>query len=100
MDFSNITNRLPFFLRNKYVFTAVVFLLWILFFDKTNVVSHVGELGKIQTYKDQIQYYENGIRDASNQFNQLKTDNQTLEKFAREQYYLKKEGEDIYLIED
>ncbi len=100
MDFSKITDRLPFFLRNKYIFTVVVFLLWLLFFDKTSVVSHVGELSKIQTYKSQIQFYENGISDVTNQLNQLKTDNQTLEKFAREQYYLKKEGETIYLIED
>ncbi len=100
MDFSKITNRLPFFLRNKYIFTVVVFLLWLLFFDKTNVVSHLGELSKIQTYKHQIQFYEEGIRNVTNQLNQLNTDNLTLEKFAREQYYLKKEGEDIFLIEE
>lgn len=100
MDFSKITDRLPFFLRNKYIFTVVVFLLWLLFFDKTSIVSHVGELNKIRTYKSQIQFYENGIRDVTNQLNQLKTDNQTLEKFAREQYYLKKEGEDVFLIEE
>ena len=100
MNFSEITNRLPFFLRNKYIFTVAVFLLWIFFFDKTNVVSHVGELSKIQKLKSEILFYENGIREVTNQLNQLNTNNETLEKFAREQYYLKKEGEDIYLIED
>lgn len=100
MNFSKITDRLPFFLRNKYIFTVAVFLLWLLFFDKTNVVSHIGELSKIQTYKKQIQFYENGTRDVTNQLNQLNTNNQRLEAFAREQYYLKKEGETIYLIEE
>ena len=100
MDFSKITSKLPFFLRNKYIFTAAVFLLWILFFDKTNVVNHVGQLGKIHTLKNQKQFYEDGIGKASAQLDQLNTNNETLEKFAREQYYLKKEGEDIFLIED
>lgn len=100
MNFSSIIDRLPLFLRNKYIFTVAIFLLWLLFFDKTNVVSHVGQLSKIHTLKNQKQFYEDGIRDVTNQLNLLNTSNETLERFAREQYYLKKEGEDIYLIED
>lgn len=100
MKFSKITSRLPFFLRNKYIFTGVVFLLWILFFDKTNLVNHIGQLSKIHTLKNQKQFYEDGIQKVSAQLDQLNTSNETLEKFAREQYYLRKEGEDIFLIED
>ena len=100
MNFSKITERLPIFLRNKYTFTVVVFLIWLLFFDKTNVIGHIGELTKIHTLKTDIQFFENGVNNVTYQLNQLKTDNLTLEKFAREQYYLKKEGESIYLIEE
>lgn len=100
IDFSKIADRLPFFLRNKYIFTIAIFLLWLLFFDKTNVVNHISELSKIHKLKTQKELYEEGIKDINSQLNLLNTNNQTLERFAREQYYLKKEGEDIYLIED
>lgn len=100
MNFTKITSRLPLFLRDKYIFTAAVFILWLLFFDKTNVVNHIGELSKIHTLKNQKDYYENGLKNVTVQLEQLNTNNYTLEKFAREQYYFSKEGEDIYLIED
>ncbi|MDR0660602.1 MAG: septum formation initiator family protein [Prevotellaceae bacterium] len=100
MNFSKITSRLPFFLRNKYIFTAAVFLLWLLFFDKTNLIDYISDKGKIRTLKAQKEHYEKGIQDITAQLEQLNTDNKSLEKFARERYYLKKEGEDIYLIEE
>ena len=100
MNFSKLTSRLPFFLRNKYIFTVVVFALWLLFFDKTNAIDYIGNQSRISSLKAQKAFYENGIKDVTAQLNLLSTDKKSLEKFAREQYYLKKEGEDIYLIED
>ena len=100
MNFSKLANRLPFFLRNKYIFTVVVFALWLLFFDKTNAIDHIGNLSKINSLENQQAFYEDGIRKVNAQLNLLSTDKKSLEKFAREQYYLKKEGEDIYLIEE
>lgn len=100
MNFSNITSKLPFFLRNKYIFTVVVFALWLLFFDKTNAIDHIGNLTRISTLKSQQTFYEAGIQDITAQLNLLSTNKKSLEKFAREQYYLKKAGEDIYLIEE
>ncbi|MBN2482561.1 MAG: septum formation initiator family protein [Bacteroidales bacterium] len=87
-------------LKNKYVLTAIIFFIWILIFDQNNL----GERRKINhEYKELLEekeYYLNKIEEDRNRIEELKTDNENLEKFAREQYLMKKENEDIFIIVD
>lgn len=78
----------------------MVFVVWLLFFDKTNILSWLKERSKMRSMVRQKEYYEQEIRSITVQLEQLNTSNASLEKFAREQYYMKKEGEEIFLIED
>ena len=49
--------------------------------------------------KDKIYYYEK-IKIDSRKLEELRTDRENLEKFAREQYLMKRENEDIFIVKD
>ena len=85
-------------LKNKYTLTLIIFLGWLAFFDQNNLVDRVQNLNQLhQLEKDKI-YYTNKIKQDSTRLEELKTDKANLEKFAREQYLMKKKNEDIFII--
>ena len=92
-------NRLPRFLRNRYVLVTVIFVVYIAFFDSHDMISQMKIRGKIKVLQNEIEYLENDSREAAMRIDELTSDREALEKFAREKYYLKKENEDIYIIE-
>ena len=86
--------------KNKYIITIAVFTVFILFFDKTNVSSWVGESVKNKRMEREKAHYEQEIIRIDNELNLLRSNNDSLEKFAREQFYMKRKNEEIFLIED
>lgn len=94
----NIWNRFKPWLGNKYVLTLIIFLLWILIFDRSNWIDMFGELHKIRKLEKEREYYLKKIEYDRNRLRELRTSNENLEKFAREQYYMKKPDEEIFVI--
>jgi cell division protein FtsB len=94
-----LIDRIPSWLKNKYVLTAIGFGIWILFIDDRDFITthfrHVSELHKLEAQK---KYYENQISTVQAELDQLKRNPATLEKYAREKYLMKKDNEDVYLI--
>lgn len=85
-------------MSNKYVLILLIFAIWMLFFDANSYLVH-RELNKeINDLEKNIDYFKNEIAD-DKEFLRRLDDSTELEKFAREQYYLKKENEDIFIIE-
>jgi cell division protein FtsB len=85
-------------IRNKFLLTAVIFFAWIFIFDRNNLIDRYKynkELKKLELEKE---YYLERISEDSKKLNELKTSDENLEKFAREQYLMKKPDEDIFLI--
>lgn len=87
-------------LRNKFILTIIVFVVWMLFFDQYNLVSRVNNNRKIAELELQKEYYLAEIDRSKRLLNELKGDNESLEKFAREQYLMKKQDEDIFIIKE
>jgi cell division protein DivIC len=85
-------------LRNKYLMAVLVFLVWLLIFDNNSLIDRVKYLNTLHEMKDEKQYYLKRIDEDSRRLNELKTDRDNLEKFAREQYFMKKENEDVFVI--
>lgn len=85
-------------LKNKYVLILIIFFFWLLIFDKNNLIERAKELKKLQQLEKDKKYYLERIEKDSKQMNELKTNNENLEKFAREQYLMKKKNEDIFII--
>jgi len=88
---------LPLF-KNKYILTFLIFLIWIIFFDQNNLVDRVRQMNRHEELQQEKQFYLQKINKDSVKLHQLKTNEENLEEFAREEYYMKKENEDIYII--
>lgn len=85
-------------IRSKFVLTTVFFVVWIIFFDQYNLVSRVKNNQKLNKLEKEKQHYIGEIERNTRMLNELTGDKETLEKFAREQYLMKKKDEDIYLV--
>jgi cell division protein FtsB len=88
------------FLKNKFFLATFVFVAWILFFDQNNLVERVKIIKQKHELKREKEYYIEKIKTDTRELNELRTDRENLEKFAREQYYMKKDGEDIFIVVD
>ena len=85
-------------LNNKYVIASLIFLLWILFFDQNNLLNRLSDLRNLREMKAQKEYYAKRIETDIQRTKELETDDENLEKFAREQYLMKKSDEDVFVI--
>ena len=86
-------------LKNKYVFTPILFIIWLAFFDKNDFISQYSshcQLKKLQTEK---QYYLDEVKNNKEKLYELMSNQANLEKFAREKYLMKKESEDVFIIQ-
>jgi cell division protein FtsB len=69
-----------------------------LFFDQNNMVDRMKMRSEIRQLEDDREYYQEQILKDSTRLHELTTDKDNLEKFAREQYLMKKDNEDVYVV--
>jgi cell division protein DivIC len=86
------------FLSNKYVWVSLSFLTWMIFLDNYSYFEHRFLDKQINELEDNATYYQGEIKKDQENIKQLKNPLQ-IEKYAREKYYMKKDSEDIYIIE-
>ena len=85
-------------LGNKYVIFILLFLTWMFFFDANNYFFHKELSDDIKALEESEEFYKKEIKKDRTFIDKMK-DSSEMERFAREKYYLKKENEDIYIIE-
>ena len=90
--------RIPKILRNRYIVVLIGFFLYITFFDAHDLISQMHIRWQLYKINEQMDYLQNDIGDAKIQIKELTTDKALLEKFAREQYRMKRENEDVFVI--
>jgi cell division protein FtsB len=90
--------KIPPFLRNKYLLTIIIFVIWVVLLDSNNLISQHKEMKNLKKLRVEKEYYVQRIEEDKRKLHELKTDDQNLEKFAREQYRMKKPDEDLYII--
>ncbi len=98
MSIRDFWSRIFPLIKNKFIITSVLFVVWISFFDQYNLVARFGNIQKLHQLEKEKQHYLAEIDNNKRMLKELKGDKETLEKFAREQYLMKKENEDIYLV--
>ncbi|PRZ28104.1 FtsB family cell division protein [Flavobacterium granuli] len=86
------------FMSNKYIWVLLFFTTWMLFLDNYSYFDHRILDHQINELEDNKEYYQQEIKKDEEQIKQLKNPEQ-IEKYAREKYYMKKDSEDIYIIE-
>ena len=96
----NLTTKFPILksIGNRYVFVLLFFSFWMLFLDNYSYLEHRLLNKEIEELEDNKNYYKEEIRKDNENIKKLKNPAQ-IEKYAREKYYMKRENEDIYIIE-
>lgn len=84
---------------NGYFIATVIFLVWIVLFDDNSFLRWMEVRRTLHEQNRQIEFYEREISSTESKINYLKSEKDSLEKFAREEYLYHEDGEDIYLIE-
>lgn len=83
---------------NKYLIALAAFVVWIMFFDENNIRQHQQNRRELALLEEQVDFYKHKIEADKRKLFELQTNDANLEKFAREQFLMKKANEDIFLI--
>lgn len=92
--------KLPPIFKNFYSVGILFFIVWMLFFDSNDLISRYRMGAKLRELESEKEYYLEKIEEVKKDQNELMGNNESLEKFAREKYLMKKESEDIFIIEE
>ncbi|HOD11005.1 MAG TPA: septum formation initiator family protein [Flavobacterium sp.] len=95
-----LTDKYPILkiLGNRYVIVLVFFVVWMSFLDTTSYMEHRVLNKELDELEDNKKYYQDEIKKDEENIKHLKNPDQ-IEKYAREKYYMKRDSEDIYIIE-
>ena len=95
-----LRNKYPFLkiLGNRYFLVTLFFIVWMLFLDNYSYLDHRVLNQQIEELESNRKYYKEEITSDSTKIKKLQNPDM-IEKYAREKYYMKKDSEDIYIIE-
>jgi cell division protein DivIC len=98
--YQNLISEYPFlkFLGSRYTLVLAFFIIWMLFLDNYSYLDHRVLDKQINELEDNKDYYQEEIAKDEQSIKNLKNPGQT-ERYAREKYYMKKDSEDIYIID-
>jgi len=85
---------------NKYTITLLLFVIWMVFFDSSSVLNRMKYREKLNSLKQEKHFFLEEIKKDSILSQKLLLDTSEIEKFARENYLMKKEKEDVFLVID
>lgn len=91
-------DKIPPIFRNKYFLTITIFVIWLLLLDTNNLIERYNQMKELRKLKLDREYYIKKIEEDRRKLNELQTDNDNLEKFAREQYRMKRKDEDLFIV--
>lgn len=83
---------------NKFILTGIAFVIWMLFFDRNDLPSQMKRMRQLIHLQESEELLSEKIENTKSELELLKTNPQTLEKYAREKYLMKKDNEDLFVI--
>ena len=94
----NLYEKIPSYLKNKYVIIITLFIIWIIFFDNYNLIRQSKIKKEIKQLEENKSFYTKEIKKDSTEYHELLNSDEKKEKFAREKFLMRKENEDVYII--
>ena|ERR1700761_4675616 len=85
--------------KNKYFLVTLAFVVWMVFFDKNDLFSQYQYHQQVSKLKQERDFYKTQTTKVSKDLDELTSDPEKLEKFAREKYLMRKDNEDVFVIE-
>lgn len=83
--------------RTKYYFVTVIFVVSVLFLSENNIIRWINVMFDISNQEEIIREYSENIKEADRRLEVLGSDLDTLETFARENFYFHKADEDLFI---
>ncbi len=84
---------------NRYLLAISAFAVWVAFFDESNLFVQRQRTRELNELNKKIEYYKSQVADTKQELNDLQNDPVMLEKYAREKYFMKRDNEDVYIID-
>ena len=95
-----LLQHIPSWLKNKYLLAIVAFVVWMLFFDDRDIyITYYKQRHELKALEESKKYYEQQIAGTKKELDQLKINAATIEKYAREKYLMKRDNEDLFVIQ-
>lgn len=95
--------KIGIYILRKFTKIQLLFILVLIFccfiISDSSIFDRLKYNLEISDLKDQVKYYNDKIETDKRKLNELKSDKDNIEKFARENYKMKKENEEIFIIE-
>ena len=95
---AGMKTRLLKVITNKYFLAPVLMLVWVFFFDANNFFTQLESREQLRKLRDERVYYQERIEEVRKNYKELSSNPQTMEKYARERYFMKKANEEIFLV--
>lgn len=90
--------KIPAVLKNKFVLTPIVFVVWMFFFNDVDLFFIMRSKQELNAMQKEVKYLKEQNELTREQLHDLTTNKETLEKFARETYFMKKPNEDLFIV--
>lgn len=85
--------------KSKYVIVTAIFVVWAGFLDSESALRCSRIRANIGTQQEEIDFYLREIEAIEQKLKQLNSNRDSLERFARENYYFKEKEEDLFVVQ-
>ena len=86
-------------LGNKFLLTTIIFVVWMFYFDQNDYFTMQQKKKEYKAVKDNVDYLNAETARMQKELSGLMAHSEELEKLARENYHMKRDNEDVYIIE-
>jgi cell division protein FtsB len=90
--------KIPKFFRSFYFLFSSLFMVWMFFFDSNDFITQYQMSKKLSELEDEKEHYQQRIAEVQKDREELLSNTELLEKYAREKYQMKKPTEDLFII--
>lgn len=90
---------IPAWLRNKYLLTLIAFVVWMIFFDAKDIITQRERTAELRALQQSKAYFIAEIAREKKALQELKSNPAAIEKLAREKYLMKRDNEDLFLVQ-
>ncbi|HUR65544.1 MAG TPA: septum formation initiator family protein [Chitinophagaceae bacterium] len=95
---NRILTHVPAWLKNKYFISFAAFCVVMLFLDKNDFLTQVARTRELNNLRQSKQFYSAKIAAERKQLQAIETNPAAVEKIAREQYLMKRDNEELFII--
>ncbi len=96
----HVKRSIPNWLKNKYIITGLAFVIWMTFINDIDLIYIFNSRAELRDVKAEVERLKLANQEAKESLLDLSTNQESLEKFARETYYMKRPNEDLFIIKE